>query len=191
MLNPRQSANARRASMPQNARYSSCMENTVMQTSNRNGKRWSLYVLLGTFLLSLTGCSGFQVVRIPIPIPTTGSGERKAAQRIETIQTAQQTFEEEKHIEVGQASWYGNKFHGQRTASGEPYSMDELTAAHPSLPFNTTVKVTNLENGYTTLVRINDRGPFVKGRIIDVSRAAARQLGFELKGIAQVKLETM
>lgn len=163
-----------------------------MQISNRKGKRWPFYALLFVFFLSLTGCSGFKVVRIPIPIPTTGSGERKVAQPIETIQTAQQTIEEGKHlVEIGQASWYGTKFHGQRTASGEPYSMDELTAAHPSLPFNTTVKITNLENGYTAWVRINDRGPFVKGRIIDVSRAAARQLGFELKGIARVKLETI
>jgi len=74
----------------------------------------------------------------------------------------------------GIASWYGRKFHGRPTASGERYDMHALTAAHPSLPFGTVVEVTNLTNGKSVRVRINDRGPFLKGRVIDLSYAAAR-----------------
>jgi len=87
---------------------------------------------------------------------------------------------------VGMASWYGKPYHGRRTASGEVYNMHQLTAAHPSLPFGTHVAVTNLDNGRTVIVKINDRGPFVRGRIIDVSRTAAGQLGFLGKGLTRV-----
>lgn len=87
---------------------------------------------------------------------------------------------------VGIASWYGKRYHGRRTASGEVYNMYQMTAAHPSLPFGTRVVVTNLENGRSAVVRINDRGPFVRGRIIDVSRTAASQLGFLGKGLTRV-----
>ncbi|WP_456432336.1 septal ring lytic transglycosylase RlpA family protein [Thermosulfuriphilus sp.] len=91
-------------------------------------------------------------------------------------------------VEVGLASWYGPGFHGRRTANGERYNMYEFTAAHKTLPMNTYVLVTNLENGRQTVVRINDRGPFVKGRIIDLSYAAARALGMHRKGLARVRL---
>ena len=87
---------------------------------------------------------------------------------------------------VGVASWYGKPYHGRRTASGEVYNMHRMTAAHPSLPFGTRVAVTNLDNGRTVVVRINDRGPFVRGRIIDVSRKAAGQLGFLGQGLTRV-----
>jgi rare lipoprotein A len=87
---------------------------------------------------------------------------------------------------VGVASWYGKPYHGRRTASGEVYNMWQMTAAHPSLPFGTRVVVTNLDNGRSVVVRINDRGPFVRGRIIDVSRKAASQLGFLGKGLTRV-----
>jgi peptidoglycan lytic transglycosylase len=87
---------------------------------------------------------------------------------------------------VGVASWYGKPYHGRRTASGEVYNMYQMTAAHPSLPFGTQVVVTNLENGRSAVVRINDRGPFVHGRVIDVSRKAASQLGFLGQGVARV-----
>jgi len=87
---------------------------------------------------------------------------------------------------IGVASWYGRPYHGRRTASGEVYNMYQMTAAHPTLPFGTRVLVTNLENGRSALVRINDRGPFVPGRIIDVSRKAANQLGFLGQGVTRV-----
>ncbi|MFV2089168.1 MAG: septal ring lytic transglycosylase RlpA family protein [Pseudomonadales bacterium] len=91
----------------------------------------------------------------------------------------------------GNASWYGRKFHGRTTSSGEPFDMYQLTAAHRSLPIPTYVKVTNLENGRTTVVRINDRGPFHEDRIIDLSYAAAVKLGFAARGTARVRVEAV
>ncbi len=92
------------------------------------------------------------------------------------------------YVEEGIASWYGPGFHGRRTASGERYNMYAFTAAHKLLPMGTKVLVINLENGRRTVVRINDRGPFVKGRIIDLSYAAARALGMHRKGTARVRI---
>lgn len=89
---------------------------------------------------------------------------------------------------VGLASWYGRRYHGRRTASGEVFDMNAPTAAHPTLPFGTRVHVTNLANGRAVILRINDRGPFVRRRIIDVSRSAARALGFLRQGVAQVRV---
>ncbi len=90
--------------------------------------------------------------------------------------------------QTGVASWYGPKFHGRRTANGEVYDMDGMTAAHRTLPFDTRVRVENLDNGRVTEVRINDRGPFVDNRIIDLSRAAAREVGIYSSGIATVRI---
>ncbi len=92
---------------------------------------------------------------------------------------------------TGIASWYGPNFHGGKTSNGEYYDMSSLTAAHKTLPMNTQVKVTNLENGQSTIVRINDRGPFVENRIIDLSYAAAQDIGLIKKGTAKVKLEVI
>lgn len=94
-------------------------------------------------------------------------------------------------IEKGTASWYGTTFHGQLTASGEPYNMYALTAAHRTLPFNTIVLVKNMDNGQTAIVRINDRGPYASNRIIDVSKKAARKLGLIETGTAHVQLYTL
>jgi rare lipoprotein A len=91
--------------------------------------------------------------------------------------------------QVGTASWYGEQFQGRPTASGEPFDMLGFTAAHPSLPLGTFVKVTNLRNGKAVVVRINDRGPVVDGRIIDVSYNAAQTLGFKQSGVQKVRLE--
>ncbi len=91
--------------------------------------------------------------------------------------------------QVGTASWYGGYFQGKPTASGEPYNMNDFTAAHPSLPLGTFVRVTNLRNGKAVVVRINDRGPIVEGRIIDVSYNAARALGFKERGVQRVRLD--
>lgn len=90
--------------------------------------------------------------------------------------------------EVGEASWYGPGFHGRATASGEVYDMEAMTAAHPRLPFGTVLSVDNLDNGRSTTVRVNDRGPFARGRILDLSRRAARELDMIGAGIARVRL---
>jgi len=91
--------------------------------------------------------------------------------------------------QVGTASWYGEYFEGRTTASGEPYNMHDLTAAHPTLPLGSWVRVTNLRNGRVVYVRINDRGPIVPGRIIDLSYGAAEVLHFENKGLQRVRLD--
>jgi rare lipoprotein A len=95
------------------------------------------------------------------------------------------------YYEMGDASWYGRKFHGRRTASGERYNMRKMTAAHQSLPFGTRVRVTDMATGRAIVVRINDRGPFKKRRIIDLSWGAARRLGMVEKGVAKVGLEIL
>jgi rare lipoprotein A len=91
--------------------------------------------------------------------------------------------------QIGLASWYGPGFHGKRTASGERFDQNDLTAAHRQLPLGSEVKVTNLENGRSITVAINDRGPYVGGRVIDLSKAAARRLGIVEDGLAEVRLE--
>jgi len=90
---------------------------------------------------------------------------------------------------TGVASYYGAQYHGKPTASGEIFDMNQLTAAHPSYAFGTRVKVTHSGNNRSVIVRINDRGPFIKGRVIDLSRAAAEELQMVKSGLAQVKLE--
>lgn len=97
----------------------------------------------------------------------------------------------EPFIQEGLASWYGAEFHGRPTSSKEIYDMNDLTAAHPTLPFGTFVMVTNLNNGRSTIVRINDRGPFVPGRIIDLSYAAAKVIGAIGPGVVPVRLEVI
>jgi rare lipoprotein A len=92
---------------------------------------------------------------------------------------------------VGKASWYGEPHHGRKTASGERYDMHALTAAHRTLPLGTKLRVTNVENGRAVVVRVNDRGPYIDGRVIDLSRAAARQLGELGDGLFNVRLEVL
>jgi len=93
--------------------------------------------------------------------------------------------------QTGMASWYGARFHGRRTASGEPFDMHALTAAHRTLPFGTLCRVTNRRNGRSVIVRVNDRGPYGKGRVIDVSRAAAEALDLVRAGHAPVTVEVL
>jgi len=93
--------------------------------------------------------------------------------------------------QTGMASYYASEFHGKRTACGERYNMNELTAAHPSLPFDTKVKVTNLTNKKSVIVRINDRGPHTKKRIIDLSKAAAKKIGLIQAGVTRVKIQVI
>lgn len=95
----------------------------------------------------------------------------------------------ERYQETGLASYYAHRFHGRRTASGETYNENHLTAAHRRLPFGTRLKVTNLTNGREVYVRVNDRGPFIKGRIIDLSYAAAQELKMIREGVVKVSVE--
>lgn len=99
--------------------------------------------------------------------------------------------EDYSYSEVGVASWYGPDFHGKRTANGERYDMNALTAAHRTLPMPSLVRVTNMENGRSAILRVNDRGPFARSRVLDVSRRAADALGFIGQGTATVKVEIL
>lgn len=94
-------------------------------------------------------------------------------------------------VQSGIASWYGRDFHGKKTSNGETYDMHAMTAAHKTLPLGVFVKVRNKENGQEAVVRVNDRGPFVKGRVIDLSYAAAKKLGVDLTGTAPVRIEAL
>ena len=96
-----------------------------------------------------------------------------------------------KPYQVGTASWYGEYFDGKPTASGEPYDMYDMTAAHLTLPLGTYVRVTNLQNGKSVIVRVNDRGPYVEGRTIDLSYGAAQALKFTEKGLQRVRLDVV
>jgi rare lipoprotein A len=102
---------------------------------------------------------------------------------------AKQAAEAPAPYQVGKASWYGKYFHGRTTANGEIYDMFQFTAAHRELPLGTWLKVTNLRTGKWIIVRVNDRGPYVDGRIIDLSYGAAQMLGFREKGLEQVRLD--
>ncbi len=99
--------------------------------------------------------------------------------------------EDYSYSEVGVASWYGNDFHGKRTANGEKYDMNAMTAAHRTLPMPSLVRVTNLDNGRSAIVRVNDRGPFARSRVLDVSKRAADALGFIGSGTANVRVEIL
>ena len=123
---------------------------------------------LGLFLLS---CGEKRTVHAAVPPPPT----------VSTLPAG----------EVGLASWYGNPYHGRSSASGEIYDMEQLTAAHRTLPFGTLVRVVNLENSKTVDVRINDRGPFVDDRVIDLSHAAAQAIDLIGPGTARVRLEVL
>lgn len=124
----------------------------------------------GLIAVFLAGCAHKQrVQRVPPPPGSVGIG----------------------YAETGLASWYGHPYDGRRAADGEIYNMERMTAAHRTLPFNTWVRVQNLENHRTAELRIIDRGPFVNGRIIDVSRAAARELQFLGPGTARVRFEVI
>lgn len=121
-------------------------------------------------------------------IPKKGGGWYKVGASYEVNGRRYVPAEAPDYRTQGIASWYGRDFHGRRTANGELYDMNALTAAHKTLPMPSYVRVTNLANNRTLLLRVNDRGPFVDGRIIDLSRAAARLLGFEHQGHAQVEV---
>ena len=128
----------------------------------------------------------FSAMMIPLLLTVSA-----AAQEVEAIDQADQSvvdIDEETEIGGGMASYYGNELAGNRTASGERFDPGQLTAAHRSLPFGSMVRVTNTSNGDSVIVRINDRGPFAHGRVIDVSQAAAREIGMHRSGTAKVSV---
>lgn len=127
-----------------------------------------------------------------VPLETSTAASDAAAAIVPLTEPASAPVEAEPlatPLGSGTASYYGRRFHGRRTASGEPFDMGAMTAAHRSLPFGSLVRVTNPANGRSVTVRINDRGPFARGRVIDVSRAAAEELGLIAPGHATVELE--
>jgi rare lipoprotein A len=119
----------------------------------------------------------------------SGSKEIQAATSPSVLGPTRSEAYRTKPYQVGTASWYGSYFEGRPTASGEPYDMYDLTAAHPTLPLGSWVRVTNLRNGRKIYVRINDRGPVVEGRIIDLSYRAAEILQFKDRGLQRVRLD--
>ena len=132
------------------------------------------------------------VVAILILTTTLGAapGQSTSAPKVAPGQTKVKK-KTSKPYQVGRASWYGKYFHGRDTASGEPYDMFQFTAAHLKLPLGTYFKVTNLRNGKSVVVKINDRGPVTPGRIIDLSYGAASMLQFRAKGLERVRLDVV
>ena len=141
----------------------------------------TVWVLLIAMILG--GCT-------PAPIYKGGVGTSNPIKENRTEHKSQPPAKAEPWplaVQQGLASYYGQEFHGRKTASGEIFDMQALTAAHRTLPFGTMVKVTNLKNSQSVIVKINDRGPFVEGRMIDLSQGAARKIGID--GVEQVRLE--
>lgn len=164
------------------------------------GRRVFLLFCLGALLL-LGACAKTRVIseggRLPVESQTIKRPPYTpgfpATQRPYTIEgkTYYPLPSSEGYAETGLASWYGGDFHGRRTSNGETYNMHEMTAAHKILPMHTLLLVKNLENNRETVVRVNDRGPFVKDRIIDLSLAAAHELGIARPGTARVQVTAL
>jgi len=140
--------------------------------------------LLFSLMILYFGCA-------TAPRYTRGASEREISRPENKVTGRAERETHGKYYQVGMASYYANKFHGRKTANGEIFNMNALTAAHPVLPFNTVVKVTNLKTGRSVEVRINDRGPFSKKRIIDLSRAAAKEIGLIESGVGKVGLQVI
>jgi rare lipoprotein A len=144
----------------------------------------------------VTGCAGRKPVAASAPPPVAPTATPPAApERAKRptnldARTGDQPFAEA-YIEEGNASWYGSPFHGRRASNGEIYDMNKMTAAHRTMAFGTVVKVTNLTNGKTAVVRITDRGPFIENRIIDLSMAAAKSIESIGPGVVPVRLEVI
>jgi rare lipoprotein A len=148
-----------------------------------------IYINLIILIFIFIGCGTREYETVVYPTPGY-----KPTQNVYAVNG--NVYFPKKHVPIGWsergiASWYGPNFHGKYTSNGEIYNMYDYTAAHKTLPMNTKVKVTNLNNGKSVIVRINDRGPFVKGRIIDLSYAAAKKIGIDKTGTAPVKLEVI
>ena len=164
-----------------------------------------LYLACAACAVAATGCGGRKPVvgnRPTAPVSTPEATEDEAKRATSTEAQPKATISPPKrsrpsdtdsaiYTEEGNASWYGAPFHGRKASNGEIYDMNKLTAAHRTLPFNSMVRVTNLNNGKTTTVRITDRGPFVDNRIIDLSRAAAQEIESIGPGIVPVRIEVL
>jgi rare lipoprotein A len=136
-----------------------------------------------TIMVASLGAAQRPTISEAIPTPSS------SVQRLSEANGARNQVGKTKPYQVGTASWYGENFEGKPTASGEPYEMHDMTAAHLTLPLGSYVKVTNLRNGRAVVVRVNDRGPVVPGRIIDLSYGAAQALQFRAKGLQRVRLD--
>ncbi len=141
--------------------------------------------------LSLAACSSAPSGSGESVPPGGGKGIYKVGQPYQIDGTWYYPAEDWNYDETGIASWYGEQFHGKYTANGEVFDLNQVTAAHRTLPMPAVVRVTNLENGRSIAVRVNDRGPYARGRIIDMSRRAAQLLGFEGQGTAKVHVQIM
>ncbi len=156
----------------------------------------SVYFSLAA-LLWLAGCASepheFSYANLPQEVKAikADGGIYKVGNPYTVLGQSYTPREDYNYAETGMASWYGDDFHNKRTANGETYNMRAITAAHRTLPLPSIVRVTNLENGKSIIARVNDRGPYVKNRIIDVSEKGAELLGYKNKGIAKVKVEIM
>ena len=146
-------------------------------------------LIIISFTLVIGGMVGFTVLKTA----NTDENERILVEEFvpETVKESTVNISPVEYINRGtmKASWYGPKFHGKLTANGEIYNQMALTAAHKSLKFGTLLKVTNPKNGRAVIVRINDRGPYIEGRDLDLSKGAAIELGLLRKGVARVKIE--
>mgnify|MGYP001361088407 FL=1 len=140
------------------------------------------------FTLVLVALVGFTLVVNEDKITEPGVTENAVSVEEETISADRSLVE---FVDKGnmKASWYGPGFHGRKTANGEVYDQNSFTAAHKSLKFGTLLKITNLKNNKSVVIRINDRGPYINGRDLDLSKAAASELGMVRKGVAKLKVE--
>lgn len=162
-----------------------------------NFRKWRGGVIAAAAVVFLAGCAQTQFLlhsakRInQATNDTGGEGYYKIGNPYQIDGIWYYPAEDYEYDETGIASWYGAKFHGRTTANGEIYDMNALTAAHRTLPMPSYVRVTNLENGRSLVLNVNDRGPFAKGRIIDVSRRGAQLLGFQQQGTARVRVQIL
>lgn len=146
------------------------------------------FLVFASFLALFTACSSTPVANYGVAKPNTPATMRPYTINGKTYYPSKVNIGD---TESGIASWYGPGFHGKKTSNGETFNTNSMTAAHKTLPMNTMVRVDNLENGRSVIVRINDRGPFVAGRIIDLSNKAAHEIDMTKKGTARVKLTVL
>lgn len=159
-------------------------------------KRFSFVSMAILGAVALSGCAETRFVTSTAKQVGAGStqstlGHYKVGNPYQIKDVWYYPAEDYDYVETGIASWYGPKFHGKPTANGEVFDMNQVSAAHRTLPLPSMVRVTNLENGRSLIVRVNDRGPFAHGRIIDMSKRGAQLLGFEQQGTARVKVEIL
>ena len=144
-----------------------------------------------TYARQLLVVFGIGGVMLPLLVPGCTTLNARKEMPLPSVPKEQAAKPEAPKVEeVGNASWYGPAHDGKETASGETFDSNEMTAAHPTLPMGTKAVVTNMKTGKSVTVKITDRGPYAKGRKIDLSRAAAQQIGMEKKGVAKVKIES-